>query len=202
MKRIHFLFLFSFAVVLRLVIVVGCASQKPVIESTAPKTEATEASPAWVMKTPAAVDTLFAVGVATEHASIPIARKNAANNARVEMAQIIETKVKALFDGFMKEQADLLDPNAPATSEEFSRTVTRLATDATLVGSQITEYFWDKTNKLYYALATVPRNSLASEIKRQTEALAKDQKSAFADEKMDEAQKRLDDALKNWDVSQ
>ena len=179
-------------------ILAGCASQKSAIQATVP---VEEVAPTWVMKTPTAADSLFAVGVATEHGSVPIARKNAANAARVEMAQVIETKVKALFDGFMKEHADLLDPNAPATSEEFSRMVTRLATDATLVGSQIIEYHWNKTDKLYYALAMVQRNSLASEIKRQTEELARQSKAAFAEEKLDDALELMDEALKNWDVS-
>lgn len=175
----------------------GCASQKPDIRTELKPNE----PPPWIGKTPMAEDTLFAVGVVTEHGSIPIARKNAANAARVEMAQVIETKVKALFDGFMKEHADMLDPNAPSTSEEFSRTVTRLATDATLVGSQVLEYYWDEPHKLYYALVMVQKNSLASEINKQTEDLARQRKAAFAEDKLDDALKMLDDALQNWDTS-
>ncbi|MFQ5751795.1 MAG: hypothetical protein ACE5HI_07345, partial [bacterium] len=158
-------------------------------------------APSWITVTPVSVDTLFAVGVANERGNIPISRKNAANAARVEMAQVLETKVKALFDGFMKEHADLIDPEAPATSEEFSRTVTRLATDATLVGSQISVYWWDKANKLYYALAMVSRNSVADQIRLQTEDLIRKRKAAFAEENLDEALERMDEALRNWDVS-
>lgn len=188
----------GFVIFFVVIFLIGCASQKPAIQPSAPPVEK---APSWVLKTPSAKDSLFAVGVATEHGSVPIVRKNAANAARVEMAQVIETKVKALFDGFMKEHADLLDKDAPSTSEEFSRTVTRLATDATLVGSQIVEYYWDKAGKLYYARAMIPKNSLAAEIKAQTEELARQRKTAFAEEKLDDALKMMDGALKDWDVS-
>lgn len=185
-------------VLFAMMILTGCASQKPVVHPNLP----TEEAPAWIMKVPVSPDTLFATGVATEHGSIPIVRKNAANAARVEMAQVIETKVKALFDAFLKEHADLLNPEAPTSSEEFSRMVTRLATDAILVGAQIKEYWWDRKEHLYYALSFIPKESLAAEIKGQTEELIKKQKAAIAEENLDEALERMDKALKNWDVNQ
>ena len=108
-----------------------------------------EAAPAWVNTPPTAVDAIYAVGAANVGANPVLARNKAADAARQELGRIIQVKVKSLLDNFMQEHQEFVNNQGTITSEEFTRSVSRSVSQATLAGSQIVELSKRPLN-LYY----------------------------------------------------
>ncbi|MFN3135485.1 MAG: LPP20 family lipoprotein [Candidatus Kryptonium sp.] len=160
-----------------------------------------EAAPAWVNTPPTAVDAIYAVGAANVGANPVLARNKAADAARQELGRIIQVKVKSLLDNFMQEHQEFINTQGTVTSEEFTRSVSRSVSQATLAGSQIVEYYYDKDNKIYYALAVLRKNDIVNEIMRSMNEAQRQKKTAFVEMKADEALKLLDKELEKWDLS-
>jgi len=158
-------------------------------------------APAWVNTPPTAVDAIYAVGAANVGANPVLARNKAADAARQELGRIIQTKVKSLLDNFMQEHQEFINNQGTITSEEFTRSVSRSVSQATLAGSQIVEFYYDKDNKIYYALAVLRKNDIVNEIMRSMNEAQRQKKTAFVEQKAEEALKILDKELEKWDLS-
>lgn len=177
------------------ILIVGCGGPK---ERTAiPES----AAPAWVNNPPTAVDAIYAVGAANVGANPVLARNKAADAARQELGRIIQVKVKSLLDNFMQEHQEFVNNQGTITSEEFTRSVSRSVSQATLAGSQIVEFYYDKDNRVYYALAVLRKNDIVNEIMRTMNEAQRQKKTAFVEMKADEALKLLDKELEKWDLS-
>jgi hypothetical protein len=177
------------------ILIVGCGGPKERV--AVPESSA----PAWVNTPPTAVDAIYAVGAANVGANPVLARNKAADAARQELGRIIQTKVKSLLDNFMQEHQEFINNQGTITSEEFTRSVSRSVSQATLAGSQIVEFYYDKDNKIYYALAVLRKNDIVNEIMRTMNEAQRQKKTAFVEQKAEEALKILDKELEKWDLS-
>ncbi len=177
------------------IFIVGCGGAKERV--AVPESPA----PAWVNTPPTAVDAIYAVGAANVGANPVLARNKAADAARQELGRIIQTKVKSLLDNFMQEHQEFINNQGTITSEEFTRSVSRSVSQATLAGSQIVEFYYDKDNKIYYALAVLRKNDIVNEIMRTMNEAQRQKKTAFVEQKAEEALKILDKELEKWDLS-
>lgn len=158
-------------------------------------------APEWINNPPTAVDAIYAVGAANVGANPVLARNKAADAARQELGRIIQVKVKSLLDNFMQEHQEFINNQGTVTSEEFTRSVSRSVSQATLAGSQIVEFYYDKDNKIYYALAVLRKNDIVNEIVRSMNEAQRQKKTAFVEQKAEEALKLLDKELEKWDLS-
>ncbi len=158
-------------------------------------------APEWVNTPPTAVDAIYAVGAANVGANPVLARNKAADAARQELGRIIQVKVKSLLDNFMQEHQEFVNNQGTITSEEFTRSVSRSVSQATLAGSQIVELYYDRDNKIYYALAVLRKNDIVNEIVRSMNEAQRQKKTAFVEQKAEEALKLLDKELEKWDLS-
>lgn len=177
-------------------LIVGCGTSK--IE-TLPTSEGV---PDWVNSTPEDVNTVYSVGVANVGANLALAREKAIDAARQEMSRSIEVRVKNLMDRFSSEHKDFYDTQGAVSSSEFTRTVSRSVSQATLSGTKVEGFYHDKENNTYYCLIKMVKNNLISEIMNNTEELARQKKAAFLEQKTDEALELLDQELKNWDLQE
>ena len=101
------------------------------------------------------------------------------------------------MDRFMQEHQDLVNVES-STSVEFTRSVSRSVSQASLAGAQIEEVWQDVPNKIIYAKAVVTKTDIVQQVKSNAAA---QKQAAFLEKKTDEALKTLDKALENWDVS-
>ena len=102
-----------------------------------------------------------------------------------------------MMDRFMQEHQDLVNAES-STSSEFTQTVSRSVSQASLSGCQIEEVWHDVPNKIIYAKAIISKDNIVKQVK---DNAAANRQAALLEAKKDEALKKLDDALKNWDVS-
>lgn len=175
-------------------VLIGCGGGERSV-SPGPK------APEWVNNPPTAVDAIYAVGAANVGANPVLARNKAADAARQELGRIIQVKVKSLLDNFMQEHQEFVNNQGTITSEEFTRSVSRSVSQATLAGSQIVEFYYDKDSKIYYALAVLRKNDIVNEIVKNINEAQRQKKTAFVEQKADEALKLLDKELEKWDLS-
>lgn len=184
-------FLTTIALLSLIVSLVGCSGSSQTAAPPAP------VAPEWVTKPPRAVDAIYGVGIANVGPNVVLARQKAEDAARQEIAKVIDTRVKNMMDRFMQEHQDLVN-TASSTSVEFTRTVSRSVSQASLAGVQIEEVWQDVPNKIIYAKAVVTKTDVVQQVKNNAAA---QKQSAFLEQKTDEALKTLDKALENWDVS-
>lgn len=89
----------------------------------------------------------FATGVAPLQGSVFLARTSATNRARVELAARLNLWVAATWKAYAQDHPDLGDG-----AKQVTESVSRLTTDADLVGSQTFLYWEDREGKVIYAL--------------------------------------------------
>jgi hypothetical protein len=154
-------------------------------------------APEWVTKTPMAADAIYGIGIANVGPNVVLARQKAEDNARQNIAKVIDTRVKNMMDQFMQEHQDLVNPDMQ-TSTEFTQTVSRSVSQAALSGCQIEEVWHDGPNKIMYAKAVITKTDIVKQVKQNAAA---NRQAAMLEQKKDEALKKLDDALQNWDVN-
>ena len=176
-------------------LLLSCGGQRTAIPSG-------KDAPVWVVKTPEESDAIYAVGAANIGTNPVLARDKAADAARQELGRRIETKVKSMLDNFMTEHADLIDSEGNVSSSEFTRSVSRTVSNATLVGSRIESYWHDQSNRIYYALGIISLNDVANQLLSKTSSAAREKKAAFLEEKTNEALELLNKEIQNWDASQ
>jgi len=182
--------------VIGLLFIIGCGTSKIDTLPTADKV------PDWVNKTPAKEDALFAVGVANVGANLALTREKAIDAARQELGRTIEIRVKSLMDQFSTDHKDFYDSQGAVSSSEFTRTVSRSVSQATLNGSRTDGFFHDKGNSTYYCLVVMTKNDLITDIMNKTSELARQKKAAFLEKKTDEAMELLNKELKDWDLKE
>ncbi len=170
---------------------IGCGSSQQSAAPPAPQ------APEWVTKPPRDSSAIYGVGVANIGANVVLAREKAEDNARQEIAKVIDTRVKNMMDRFMQEHQDMINA-ASSTSVEFTRSVSRSVSQASLSGCQIQEVWQDKENRIMYALAIITKTDIVKQVKSN---VAAQQQSAFLEQKTDDALKAMDKALENWDVT-
>lgn len=170
---------------------VGCGSSQQTAAPPAPQ------APEWVTKPPRDSSAIYGVGIANIGANVVLARQKAEDAARQEIAKVIDTRVKNMMDRFMQEHQDMIN-TASSTSVEFTRSVSRSVSQATLSGCQIQEVWQDKDNRIMYALAIITKTDIVKQIKSN---VAAQRQAAFLEQKTDDALKAMDKALDNWDVT-
>lgn len=185
------LLLISPMVLAMVIVVAGCGGSARTAAPPAPQ------APEWVTRPPKAVDAIYGVGAANVGPNVVLARQKAEDAARQEIAKVIDARVKNMMDRFMQEHQDLVNP-ASTTSVEFTRTVSRSVSQASLAGVQIEEVWQDVPNKVIYAKAVVTKTDVVQQVKSN---VAAQKQAAFLEQRTDEALKTLDKALENWDTS-
>jgi len=169
----------------------GCGGSSQTAAPPAPE------APEWVTRPPKAVNAIYGVGMANVGPNAVLARQKAEDAARQEIAKVIDTRVKNMMDRFMQEHQDLVNTES-STSAEFTRSVSRSVSQASLAGVQIEEVWQDVSNKIIYAKAVVTKTDVVQQVKSNAAA---QKQAAFLEQKTDDALKTLDKALENWDVS-
>ena len=169
----------------------GCGSSQQTAAPPAPQ------APEWVTKPPRDSNAIYGVGIANVGPNVVLARQKAEDAARQEIAKVIDTRVKSMMDRFMQEHQDLIN-TASSTSVEFTRSVSRSVSQATLAGCQIQEVWQDRENKILYALAIITKTDIVKQVKSN---VAAQRQAAFLEQKTDDALKAMDKALENWDVA-
>ena len=169
----------------------GCGSTQQTAAPPAPQ------APEWVTKPPRDSNAIYGVGIANVGPNVVLARQKAEDAARQEIAKVIDTRVKSMMDRFMQEHQDLIN-TASSTSVEFTRSVSRSVSQATLAGCQIQEVWQDRENKILYALAIITKTDIVKQVKSN---VAAQRQAAFLEQKTDDALKAMDKALENWDVA-
>jgi hypothetical protein len=167
----------------------GCGSSQQTAAPPAPQ------APEWVTKPPRDSNAIYGVGIANVGVNVVLARQKAEDAARQEIAKVMDTRVKSMMDRFMQEHQDLVNA-ASSTSVEFTRSVSRSVSQATLSGCQIQEVWQDKDNKIMYALAIITKTDIVKQVKSN---VAAQRQAAFLEQKTDDALKAMDKALENWD---
>lgn len=143
---------------------IGCAG--PSVSGT---TEARESRdmPEWSLNRPATEGIIHGVGQAKKQ-NPSLAKKVAAQRARDEIAATVKIQVESLVKDFMQESG--IGDNAKAL--EFTQSVSKGVTDATLTGAMIKETFLAKDGTYFvlmeYSLDDVRRHAIESA--RQEEA--------------------------------
>ena len=188
MRRI---FTMTFTVLSILAAFAGCGGSSQTAAPPPPE------APEWVTKPPKAVDAIYGVGIANVGPNAVLARQKAEDAARQEIAKVIDTRVKNMMDRFMQEHQDLVNTES-STSVEFTRSVSRSVSQASLAGAQIEEVWQDNPNKIIYAKAVITKTDIVKQVKSNAEA---QKQAAFLEKKTDDALKTLDKALENWDVN-
>jgi hypothetical protein len=102
-----------------------------------------------------------------------------------------------MMDRFMQEHQDMIN-TASSTSVEFTRSVSRSVSQATLSGCQIQEVWHDRDNRIMYALAIITKTDIVKQVKSN---VAAQRQAAFLEQKTDDALKAMDKALDTWDVN-
>ncbi|MCK4416689.1 MAG: hypothetical protein KAV99_00790 [Candidatus Latescibacteria bacterium] len=107
------------------------------------------AIPEWLNQTGIMGDVILAVGTVPKMYNPELQRREAAHQARVEIARIIRTKVQAMQENFAEKATDLMTDQGQ--SEFLSPSVSREGADALLVEVQVTKYYTDPQTAIMYA---------------------------------------------------
>jgi len=170
------------ALLIAAVVLVGCAAPKKM----------TIVKPPWVTKSPSFVDAIAAVGVAPPMVNPAAQRERAAHQARLELAKTMRTKVVGLIRDWVNENKDYFTDAGESLS--YFESVSEEITSATLVGSEIKEYFKDEDGTLY-ALAVISKTQAIENMLDKMKKLSAEQ-TRIIQERAEEAFKRLEQRAK------
>lgn len=154
--------------------------------------------PEWVRKGSGAFPDqkkIYGVGVANISPSEAMDRIRCDTRARAELAKTLNTYVASLVTDFIENNRDFFSSEKEGL-DEFTQSIIKTVTEASLVGSHIVERYIDKKRKIHYCLAALEiENALMSLADRMREA-ARRQHRAIVKERSDEMLKKLDEELK------
>lgn len=134
---------------------------------------------------------LYAVGTAGFEQNPTLQSRLAKNDARVELASQMQVYVASLMKDFMQAHKDYADPNN-SSSIQFTQSVSKSITEATLTGSTQIEAWTDPATKTYYVLLTMPLRDALKQSQTPMMAAARAQAAEVFKEKADAALKELD----------
>jgi hypothetical protein len=175
----------SLILVLALVVsLFGCATTK------APKGVA----PAWINQTGIMGDVILGVGTAPKMYNPALQRREAAHQARVEIARILRTKVQAMQESYANEVRDLMTD--AGQSEFLSASVSREVTDALLVGVQVPKYYTDPQTGILYAQAVLSKDNAINGILENMKRMS-DKQRWIIEQHKEQAMGRMDKAIKD-----
>jgi len=177
------LYLCIIPVFLTLLLIIGCASSGRVKE------------PDWIWKLPPRDDIIQSLGWSPPTKNPVLCRDYAANSARKELARILSVRVQNLIKTWSQEHQDYFTKDG--SSINYYESVGRSITSATLVGSQIEEFWQHPKTEVMYARASISRIEAVKKLIEQANEVARRKKTLFVEGKVDDAMKELDKALKN-----
>jgi len=177
------LYLCTVSVFLTLLLIVGCAGGGKVKE------------PDWIWKLPPRDDTIQSLGWSPPTKNPVLCRDIAADSARKELARILSVKVQNLIKTWTQEHQDYFVKDG--SSINYYESVGRSITSATLIGSQIEEFWQHPKTGVMYARASISRTEAVKKLIEQANEVARRKKTLFVEGKVDDAMKELDEALKN-----
>ncbi len=138
---------------------------------------------------------IYGVGVANQTPSEAMDRTRCDTRARAELAKILNTYVASLVTDFMENNRDFFNPDKEGL-DEFTQSIVKTVTEATLVGSQIIDRYIDEDKKIHYCLAVLEINNALMNLSDKMKEAARQQHRALVKEKSDEMLKKLDEELK------
>ena len=160
-------------------------------------------APEWVTKGAAAFPQdegkkLYGVGVASASPNVAMTRERCTTRSRAEIAKIVNTYVASLVKDFMEEHKDYFNPDA-AGSNEFTQSVAKSVADATLVGSQIIDWYpegpeYDEGENVF-CLAVLNVDTVLSSYAEKAKQAIREQHRAVMKERAEEALNALDQQL-------
>jgi len=174
--------LFIVPVFLTSLLIIGCAGAGKVKE------------PDWIWKLPPRGDVIQAVGWSPPTQNPVLCRDIAADSARKELSRILSVRVQNLIKTWAQEHQDYFTEDG--SSINYYESVGRNITNATLVGSQIEEFWQHPGTGVMYARASISRIEAVQKLIEQANEIARRKKTLFVEGKVDDAMKELDEALK------
>jgi len=180
-----------------IVVLVGCGTAQP----TPPRKPIEELgnAPQWVTDPTGAFPgdkgkVLYAVGMCAYNPNPALTVKVARSRARVEMAATIKTHVDAMLKDWMAASVDFANPDMQ-TSKQFTESVSRDVTSATLEGSTEAKR-WTSPQGTVYALYMLNLDGqFMKAIKAKAKAALQDQQDKLLKGKMEDALSDLDKYL-------
>ncbi len=158
-------------------IILGCAS------GTLPN-----GNPKWTLNPPKSDTLIYGVGESTL-SSASRAKQQATTQARAQIAGFISVALKSGVTDYYQENGG---DDSQVTS--FYEQVTREVSDETLNGTTVEEYFFNEETQTYFALVSLPKANIVEKAK---ESFVRNEGSAFAEFKADEAVDYLNKELGN-----
>lgn len=116
--------------------------------------------PKWIYKVPVSNVAIYAVGGADRRFDPVETRKKAIQNARAELARILNLKIQSLLDNWSQ--------GNKVFELSYSMRISRTVAQAKLYGSQIVGFWVDPKTGANYALARMYKKSLIQQIKQLT----------------------------------
>lgn len=168
--------------------------------ASGPKVRAPE-RPAWVDQGAGAYpgdqgECWYGVGIAAKSINPAMRRTKADHRARVDISRAVSSYVTGMIKDFMVDYPDYFHPEL-AGSEEFTSSVSKEITEATLRGAEIVDH-WAAPDGTFYALARMPKKGVDDGL---VDAL-RSRKGALLEAKTDMALKELEEELKKKDIRQ
>jgi hypothetical protein len=117
-------------------------------------------APKWIYKVPVSNVAIYAIGGADRHFDPVQTRRKAIQNARAELARILNLKIQSLLDNWSQ--------GNKVFELSYSMRVSRTVAQAKLYGSQIVGFWVDPKTGANYALARIYKKSLIQQIKELT----------------------------------
>lgn len=149
--------------------------------------------PKWIDEGGAAFkdrEVLYGVGVSRRSPNPQMERDKAHNRARQDLGKQIEVYVASFLKDFMEEHHDYFNPEG-TRSVEFTSSVSKSVSEATLIGSQIVDHYRDEEGNLW-ALAKVSVDDVFDQIREKMRQAAQERQRALLAERTDEMLEELD----------
>jgi hypothetical protein len=169
---------------------VGCGSA-PQTSGTAPATAQDPTLPPWIDDLPPE-DVLWGIGVAKQ-SNLSLTRNSARNNAVVEIARQIDSKVKAMFTNYNRDAGTTGSQANVSLQEDVSRTLTSVD----LSGAQ-TNANWTAPDGTYWIRVAYPKANLL----KTAEQIFNSEAAQFAEFKSDQALQIMENELSRTEKPQ
>ncbi|MBI4208678.1 MAG: LPP20 family lipoprotein [Deltaproteobacteria bacterium] len=137
---------------------------------------------------------LYGVGVSKKSPNPQMERDKAENRARQDLGKQIEVYVSSFMKDFMEEHADYFNPEG-TSSVEFTSSVSKSVSEATLVGSQIVDHYRDEEENLW-ALAKISVDDVFDRIREKARQAAQERQRAILEGRANEMLEALDEEVK------
>ncbi len=164
--------------ILSVVIAVGCGGER---------------RPKWIDQGAKALKdkgVLYGVGVSKQSPNPQMERDKAENRARQDLGKQIEVYVSSFMKDFMEEHADYFNPEG-TSSVEFTSSISKSVSEATLVGSQIVDHYRDEEGNLW-ALAKISVDDVFERVRQKARQAAQERQRAILEGHANDMLKNLD----------